>query len=252
MSTKEELSDILSQIDEKPFIQLVYTTVSEVSSEAQAKDVLKLIKSSVRCACLLDLYAETGNPVFIKEFEAQREMFYSLIPRHFHADIQALEAEVKDFFQYELQLRMKLRRSERFTDEEITRYLLGKSSDNVFYGRVLELMVPEWNLTKELRIQTILFDIGKDIKDYEQDVHNGFPNVLNMFLTQKLETPEIPVDCVKAIELADRFGITNEILGLASHYRAKAVINSELVRAPSLQAAIDSNFVRIAEALKSH
>ncbi|OGZ39519.1 MAG: hypothetical protein A3B04_03825 [Candidatus Portnoybacteria bacterium RIFCSPLOWO2_02_FULL_39_11] len=251
MTTKEEVSHILSQIDERPFIQLMYASVSEVSSDSKVKDILEPIKTSVRCACLMDLYAETENAVFLREFEAQRRKFYSLVPKQVHTELQTLEAEVKDFFQYELQLRMKLRRSEKFTSEEITRYLLGKSSDNVFYGRLLELIVPEWNLTNELRIQTILFDIGKDIEDYEQDAHSGFPNILNMFLTQKLEASKVPTNPVEAIELASRFGISNEILGLATGYRTQAVANPELAKAPSLQAAINRNFTRIEEALKS-
>lgn len=251
MHTKEEVSHILSQIDERPFIQLMCASVSEVSSEPKAKDILGLIKTSVRCACLLDLYAETEDPIFLREFETQRKKFYSLVPEQFHRELQTLEIEVKDFFQYELQLRMKLRRGEKFTSEEITKYLLGKSSDNAFYGKVLEIMVPEWNLTSELRIQTILFDIGKDIEDYEQDFREGLPNILNMFLTQKLETSEMPMNSGDAITLANRLGITGEILGLASRYRAQAVVNPELVRAPSLQTAIDMNFTRIEESLKS-
>lgn len=252
MPTKEEVSHILSQIDDRPFIQLVYASVLEVSSVSIAKDILEPIKTSVRCACLLDLYAETEDPIFLREFETQKKKFYSLIPEQFHTNLQSLEEEVKGFFQYELQLRMKLRRGEKFTNEEITRYLLGKSSDNSFFGRVLEILVPEWNLTNELRIQTILFDIGKDIEDYEQDFRECLPNVLNMFLTQKLETSEIPMNSDDAIILADRLGITDEILGLASRYRTQAAVNPELVRAPSLQTAIDRNFTRIEESLKSH
>ena len=223
-----------------------------VTSNAKAKEVLELIKTSVRCACLLDLHTETEDPVFLGEFEVQRKKFYNLIPEQFHAELQTLEGEVKDFFQYELQLRMKLGRGEKFTSEEIERYLLGKSSDNAFYGRMLELTVPEWDLTNELRIQTILFDMGKDIEDYEQDVRGGFPNILNMFLTQKLASSKVPANPVEAIKLASRFGISNEILGLATGYRTQAVSNPELAQAPSLQDAINRNFTRIEEALKSH
>ena len=127
----------------------------------------------------------------------------------------------------------RIKSGDKFSEDDIKNYLLGKSGDNLFYGKLLELLAPGWKLTDELRIQTMLFDIGKDLLDYEDDTRNGLPNILLMYLHSGIG---IGID-------------RNRILHLATELRDKALSSSYIDTSPTLKSAIEQNYTQIAERL---
>ena len=220
------IQEILIKIDSKPFIQFVSDVVREISTQEIAEQAYKAIRLAVRCACLLDLHAETQEAFYIEDeegFNKQREAFYELIPPEYHQELQEIEAEVSQFFCYEQDLINRIKKGDKFSTADITTYLEGKSGDNLFYGRVLEILVPEWDLTNELQLQTILFDLGKDLEDYDEDIRNDLPNVLYMYLSGKISREEIPLDSENAIQLAQELGVSAEIISHASRIRNRAL-----------------------------
>ncbi len=223
------IDEVLTEIDQRPFIQTLTTMVSEVSPNANHNQIHYVLTRAVRCACLLDLYAETANPVYATELKKQRSKFYEEVPKSFHSELEKIEDDVKRFFDDEKIIIEKIKIGSKFSENDVMKYLTGKSGDNLFYGRLLELLVPEWNLTRELQIQTMLFDIGKDIVDYEEDVANGLPNILIM--------------C--SISNMDR----DRILQLAQELGKEALVSQNIGTSPTLRKAIEHNYKLITERL---
>lgn len=223
------IDKVLVEIDQRPFIQTLTTIVGEVSPRSGIQKIHPLIKRAVRCACLLDLYAESGNPIYAAELEKQRSVFYKEVPKNFHSELEKVEGDVKRFFDDEKTLIKRIRAGDKFLEDDIRTYLMGKSGDNLFYGRLLELLVPEWNLTEELQIQTMLFDIGKDLLDYEEDVENGLPNILGMCLSSGIDR--------------------GWILQLAQELKEEALASQNIKASPSLVRAIEHNYMLITERL---
>lgn len=232
------IQETLSEIDSKPFIKFVSDVTREISSDKSAQIAYHATNLAVRCACLLDLYAETDDGVYIWEFRRQKAEFYRLIPEEYHEELEALEKRLAGFFDYERVLINRIQEGYRFSGEDVITYLEGKSGDNIFYGRILEIIVPEWNLTRELQIQTMLFDIGKDLEDYEDDIRNGLPNVLYMFLSGRVNRNKIHHEIEGAITLANELGISNGIIELASGLREEALASENIDRSPTLKGAI--------------
>ena len=230
-STNRVIDEVLAEIDQKPFIQTLATIVSEVSPLADLAQIHQLIQQAVRCACLLDLYAETGDAIYAGEMEKQRTALYGQIPDKFHPKLEKIEEEGKGFFDEERTLMQRIKSGDTFSEDDIRDYLLGKSRDNVFYGKMLEFLVPGWHLTDELRIQTMLFDMGDDLIDYEDDVENGLPNILSMCLQSGVDR--------------------NRILQLATELRDTALSSGHIGSSPILKSAIEQNYIQLAERLCS-
>ena len=224
------IKEVLDEIDQKPFIQTLTAAVSEVSPDANLVRIRSVLTLAVRCACLLDLYAETDNPIYLTESEKQRTDFYQQIPEAFHAQLERTEREVKGFFDDEQTLMQRIKSGDKFSEDDIKNYLLGKSGDNLFYGRVLELLVPEWNLTRELQIQTMLFDIGKDLVDYQEDAARGLPNILGMCLSSGTDK--------------------SRIIQLARELKDDALTSQNIGASPTLIRTIEGNYFLIEERLK--
>lgn len=223
------IDEVLVEIDQRPFIQTLTTIVSEVSPNANLTQIHSVLTRAVRCACLLDLYAETANPVYAAELEKQRSKFYEEVPKDFHSELEKVEGDVKRFFDDEKTLIERIKARSIFSENDIRKYLTGKSSDNLFYGRLLELLVPEWNLTRELQIQTMLFDIGKDLVDYEEDIANGLPNTLEMCLSSGIDK--------------------SRIIQLAQELKDEALASQNIGASPTLVEAIEHNCALITKRL---
>lgn len=235
MSSEPKINNVVTDkvligIDQRPFIQTLTTIVSEVSPKIDIQYITKVVRQAVRCACLLDLYAETANPVYAKELERQRSKFYEEVPKDFHPELEKVEGSVKKFFDDEKILMKRISVGDKFSSDDIRNYLVGKSGDNIFYGRLLELLVPEWNLTRELQIQTMLFDIGKDLVDYEEDVANALPNILTMCLGSGIGK--------------------DRIVQLAQELKNEALTSQNISSSPTLVKAIEHNYNQIVERLK--
>ena len=241
----------LAQIDRRPFLGFVMTTAREVSPHADLFLTQNLLQLAIRCACLLDDFSETDNTAFLKEFHKQKEYFYTLTPAHFHDELREVENDVKQFFEEERSLALRIRGGDQFSWRDIQKYILGKSGDNLFYGKILELTTPGWTAdhTEGLRLQTILFDIEKDIQDYSDDVPKGLPNVLYMGLTTTVKPENIPHDNPNAVSLATQVGLDRRLLYFAQMYRKK-LADSVRITTPTLHDAIDKRYCEIQAALQ--
>lgn len=225
-----EIHEVLTEIDQRPFIQTLTTIVSEVSPNANLIRIRSVLKQAVRCACLLDLYAETTNPVYAKELVKQRAMFYEEVPKDLHSELKEVEDNVKGFFDYEKTLIGRIKSGYKFSEGDIKTYLERKSGDNLFYGKLLELLVPEWKLSRELQIQTMLFDIGKDLIDYKEDIENGLPNILVICLCSGIDK--------------------DRLIRLAQELKNEAFARQEINASPTLVKTIGFNYDQIVERLK--
>ncbi len=246
---KVDLAEVLAEIDSRPFIKFVSTVITEISPSGEVEKAKAAIKLAVRCACLLDLHAETDNQTYLGEFKKQRTDFYGLIPDQHQQKLRVLEGQVMQFFEEERLIMDRVRSGDRFSEENIREYLLGKSSDNLFYGKVIEVFIPEWDLTEELRIQTVLFDIGKDIKDYEEDIRDELPNVIYMVLSSEVDKGAIPRDEAAVMGSAIRTGASNRLLGLASDFKDRALGSERIKTSPTLEKAINDRFKEIIQLL---
>lgn len=224
------IDEVLTEIDQRSFIQTLNVIVSEISPGIDTQYIATVTRRAIRCACLLDLYTETSDNVYLIELKKQRSRFYKEVPKKFHSKLYKVENNVINFFNNERTLTKRIVASDKFSEDDIKKYLLGKSSDNLFYGKLLELLVPEWNLTRELQIQTMLFDMGKDLVDYEEDVTNGLPNILIMCINSKINK--------------------NKISQLAQELKNEALASKNINVSPSLVKAIKSNYKLIKERLE--
>ncbi len=245
------IQETLFEIDSKPFIKFVSDVIKEIFSDESAQIAYHATNLAVRCACLLDLYAETDDGVYIWEFRRQKAAFYRLIPEEYHEELEALEKRLAGFFDYERVLISRIQEGYRFSGEDVMIYLEGKSGDNIYYGRFLEIIVPKWNLTRELQIQTMLFDMGKDIEDYEDDIRDGLPNVLYMCLSDRVDKSKIPLEKERAITLANELGVSARIIELALRLKEEALASEDLDSSPILKRAILDRYNRIENLLST-
>jgi hypothetical protein len=248
-----DIQQVLFKIDNQNFANYVSQMVYEITSgdetkRAQAYDLMKL---ALRWALLLDLYYETNMPIYLEESEKHLSELYKIIPQKHHRTLISIERKARKYFDFEKELRYRIQANDRFSRKDIRRYLYGKSGDALFYGRLLKALTPAWNLTNELRIQTILFDISKDITDYEDDVNFGFPNILYLFFSGKVEKNKIPRNMRGAIKLADELRVSNRILKLVIRLKEKALVSNNLFRSPTLSETIVDHYYRIEQLFES-
>ncbi len=244
------MENILLEIDQRPFLAMVTAVVGEVSPKCDVTFTRDVMRKAIRCACLLDLFSETKSPEYLTEFVKQRTQFYTMIPVYTHDELESVEYEVKQFFKYEQILHDRIQQGYKFSWTDIEKYIMGKSSDNIFYGRVLELLTLDWTPkhSTALRTQTILFDIGKDIMDYEEDAIEDLPNILYMALTTSLKSKDIPRQLRDAVRIASKTGIAGQIIDFAARFKNE--ISTEILSAsPTLQEAVVQRFEAIRRGL---
>lgn len=252
MKSENIIKKVLFKIDKKPFIKLIRDIVSESHSKKSGKKIHEPIKLAVRYICLLDLYHETKDKnyknyfydavIYLNEAKRQKEILYNLIPENQRKSLEKIEKNVLKFFNYESYLRRRLHSWNVFSRNDIRKYIYEKSKDNILYGKILEMLVPGWNLTKELRTKTMLFDIKKDISDYEDDVKNELPNLLCLYFSGNMKKSNIPTSNKKAIQLANEMKISNHILSLATALKNKALKSEELKHSQILKRNITKTY----------
>jgi len=241
------IKQVLLKIDNQHFAKYVSQMIYEISlgDETKRTQAYEIMKLALRWALLLDLFYETNKPIFYEESEKQLSELFKLLPQNHHRDLIYTEKNARKYFDFEKELRIRIHANDRFSKKDIRQYLFGKSGDALFYGRLLKALTPSWNLTNELRIQTILFDIGKDITDYDDDVKHGFPNVLYLFFSGTVERDKIPQDTKGAIRLANEMRVSSVVLKLATKLKENALKSKNLYRSPTLQETIIDHYSRI-------
>lgn len=259
MKSENIIRKVLFKIDKKPFIKLIRDIISESYSKESGKKIHEPIKLAVRYICLLDLYHETRDKnyrnyfsdavIYLNEAKRQKEILYNFIPENKRKNLEKIEKGVLKFFYYERFLRRRLHNWNVFSRNDIREYIYEKSKDNLFYGKILEILVPKWNLTKELRIKTMLFDIKKDLSDYEDDVKNELPNLLCLYFSGNMKKGNIPTGNKKAIRLANEAGISNHILSLATALKNEALRSEKLKCSQILKRSITKTYSNLKEVI---
>lgn len=246
-----DVEEVISETDSMDFPKYVSKMVYEVSSGDDTKrtKAYELMQLALRCAFLVDLYAEKDNSMYLEGAEGQLAEIYSRIPEEAKIDLISIVSEARKYFDYEKELQRRIQENKIFAREDRRRYLYGKSGDALVYGRLLEAVTPAWNLTDELRIQMILYDIGKDIKDYEDDIKGGFPNILYLYFSGRLERMKIPKNLRDALRLANELGISRRILQQAAELKEEALKSKYLYRSPTLRKTIIDHYERIEQLL---
>ncbi|MFZ3077505.1 MAG: hypothetical protein WA139_03560 [Candidatus Aenigmatarchaeota archaeon] len=245
------INKLLSKVNEKgsSFAKIILKITSEMShKETTNTSAEHAIKSAVFYINLLDLYHESKDKnyatfsknadIFRREADKQRSKIYKFIPAAFRKDLEEVERKALTFFDYEDKIRKKIKEGIRFKESEIYKYTYMRAGDNLIYGKIIESFFPEWCLTEELRINTMLFDMCKDMIDYNDDVKNELPNVLYMYLCTKKKKMEMPCDIKGAIIMAKRIGISAQIINFASNQKKKALTSDNLEKSQTLRNAI--------------
>jgi len=240
------IDQVLARIDARDYPKHVSQMVYEVSeNDSKRIKAYELMRLALRWALLVDLHAETDNHIYFEEAKKQLAAIYQQLPTSHCKDLFSIESKARTYFVFEKELQARIKENERFTKKDIDRYLRGKSGDVSFYGRLLRTICPTWNLTRVLRIETMLGDISKDIKDYEDDVRHGLPNILHLMFSGNINKNKIPHDNVGALELANASGDANRVLKLATRLQEKAFASKYLHNSPTLEKLIVHHYSQI-------
>lgn len=245
------MESVLLEIDQRPFLNTVAAIVGEVSPSCDVVFIRDVMRKALRCACLLDLFAETRSPEYLTEFVKQRTHFYRMVPARHHVALEKEEYKAKQFFEYESALIHRIKFNDVFSWADIHAYVMGKSSDNLFYGKLIELMASGWTPqhTNGLRIQTILYDIGKDLIDYPYDVTHYLPNFLYFALTTRCPPKDIPRGLSDALQMAQEVDIAHDMVTFAALYREQ-VSPQVLGTSPLLNTQLENGFEVIKRGLR--
>lgn len=145
-----------------------------------------------------------------------------------YRDLKKTERRLRSFYLFEDYLRYKIRMADTFTEGEIQRYIRRKSLDVYAYGRIIRLIVPQWDLTRELYDETMLYDINRDLEDYEGDLPIGKPNLLYFFLVNSVGKDQLPSKNSDALMLAFETGDAQRILSRAGKILNQAFSSGKL------------------------
>lgn len=244
------MQEVLEKIDKRPFSRFIETVAMEISPSADRFFIHDMLRRAVRCILLLDYLYKTNDRQYDTEFYRQRDQFYSIVPDKDFERIENAEYVARQFFDQEKDFIREMRGGGRFTWKDIQTFTMSKSNEGQFYGTVLECTAPGWAPahTEALRTQTILFNIGKDIHYYADDMVSGLPNVLYMALTAEILPSAIPHNLPEAVTAAHQMAIDRKIISYAEMFK-QSVPPDILAVSPTLNSGILENMQDIRNSL---
>lgn len=245
------MDKILDKIDKKCsegnkiMAEIAYVSTKSIK---QKKDLGDLIRLADRYACLLDFYYETNNSCFYKEAKKQKKALYSTLDKKIKADLNRIEKRILPYFDYEKEIKEKLRKGESFSDKEIKKYILSKSSDAYYSGRLLEMFVPNsTNLVKVFHYRLALSDIYGDLRDFEEDLKHNMPNLLYLHLHNK--NHNVPSSRINALIISRNDSVERKIIKFADDLLDKTK-RADLTKYPRLEKSIRKIYQKIVRMFK--
>jgi len=195
------------------FTQIVRSSTSDPLVRLKADDGLR---TALRAANLFDFYYETDESSYkIEGWKQIGVLFHDFGPKD-RAELEKLGNEIIRFFGYEKELWNRVNQGEKVSDAKIRRFLLERSSDALFYARILQVFVPQENLGPALHANMQMLDMTTDIREWEIDLKNGNPNMLFMFLSQENEVEAIKkLSTKEAVDLAKSQNVDKKFIAIA-------------------------------------
>jgi len=248
MAKRINLKEILRKIDNKKtaneFIDMTSDVVLYLTKEkVKAKEVYERIGLAVRYSLLLDYYSETNKRFFYREAQKTKKDLYKKLGKKTQIDLEKIEQEIISFFENERNLMKKIRKGKNLSEKEVKKHIKMKASDAIYYSRILGDFIQK-DLTKALHEGNMIFDIGKDISDYEEDYMKQ-PNILYsyLFISLKEKTPK---GLNEALGLTRELGINKKILSLCNVFLQDIKRN----RIPPLTNLAEKRYRKLKEILK--
>lgn len=185
--------------------------VVEFYNKERVNEAESLLKIALRVAFFYDFYAETKDRDFLDEANRYKTLLYSQVSAQDKKDLQKIESQIRKLFEYEKQIGKKIKIGIALSDGEIKKHWQMKSSDALFYGRIINIFAIGKNLMPHVYVYTQILDMLLDIREYKQDLKKQELNMLYMRLSQVIPNNRIPVSKLEAIEFAKNVGISNDI-----------------------------------------
>lgn len=222
------------------------TIIAKTNDIVLAKKISNLIKYEGRYACLLDLYSETQKPIYFYEGEFQHNLLLLNLKEFDIAELKTIEASVKNYFEFEEEIKEKLKNKKEFSDEKIKEYISRKSADTYCYAHIAKLFINlDRSFIELLHIRQELADILDDLNDYENDLKQNQPNILLLYFSN---LNYIPKKNKGAIIYAKEIGIDKRIIIILTSLIKKAQ-NLKIDNFPLLHTAIKDKYNKIKNAL---
>ncbi len=174
-----------------------------------------MIRTALRGANFLDLYYETQDDDYLYEAIKYKNILYANVNQNDKRELEHIEKKIINFFDYEKQIWNKAKSEEVILDKEIERFMRMKSSDAIFYARIIKIFTKDRDFTLPLYTNMQLLDIMSDIQEYNKDFEKNSPNLLYIKLSQKVPRKQIPAKKEYAINLARKFNISANIMKIA-------------------------------------
>lgn len=211
MKINEEflIGEIDNRLGVQDFLNLEYQLVLNYTENRKKAEITrKNINLAIRWIFLLDYHYETNNKLFYKEAQKYKEFLFKVLDKKTKANVERGLITLFSHFKNEKKLIKKIREGDYISENRIKKHLEGKSSDSFIYSKILESQIMR-DLSDPFHLYTMLFDIKKDILDYETDFENQ-PNILSLFLIANRE--EIPKKKDDAISLSKKLSVSAKII----------------------------------------
>ena len=220
-------------------LNLISTTVAELSTTEEANKVRRVLEPAFFYVMNSDGWYETGSQDSHKKAINERNKFISQMVNAIglthpirlwkaSKSIRQREKRLRSFYLFEDYLRQKIKDGSTFTEGEIQRYIRRKSLDAYAYGRIIRAIVPQWNLTCELHAEIMLYDMKKDLEDYQGDLQIEKPNLLYFYLVNSVGKQQLPTQNARVLVVARETGDAHRILKRAEAIRDQALSSGRL------------------------
>lgn len=223
--------------------RIVYSSTTETLTRVRADGSFR---SALLAANYFDFYSETGNIAFKIEAWKQLGVLFHNMRDEDRTDLEEIGNEIVTFFKYEKQIWKKvLTGDEAVTDKEVREFLFRKSSDALFYARILQVYVPGKDFSLPLHANMQLLDIRSDIEEWDLDTNDGNPNILFMLLSQSVDVGVIKTLSKKEmVEKARKQEIDTKLIKIADEIK-NSVNNFNFSGFGFLEETIESHYMAI-------
>lgn len=166
-----------------------------------------LLINSLRAAFFYDFNAETEDKDYLIEAEKYKKIVYDNVDEKTRGELKKIEEEILQLFPYEKEIWKKVKSGEKISDDEIREFWRRKSSDSLFYSRIINIFSAGKDVASPIYTYTQILDMLLDVREYEQDFQKNNPNMIYMKLSQVININKIPNQKTEAISISKEMGI---------------------------------------------
>lgn len=200
-------------------------------------DVVRTCRAALYAMYFLDFHAETDlrsaaseeerevkKQIYLTEARKQFGICYKGVPEQDRFDLARIQHRVVRFFGHERDVWKRIQREELVPTKDIMRVWGLKSSDALFYGRIIQSMTGR-DFSRVLYANMRLLDIRGDLMEMSDDVVKNSPNMVVAMLANKIGFTKIPKTDSEILEVINSQGVNEDIesmlrriMGIVSRY----------------------------------